>query len=62
MLTDANAPAVAEIVRRLDGLPLAIELAEVLVAVVPPTALPARLTDRLRLLTGGPRDAGAATT
>jgi non-specific serine/threonine protein kinase len=58
-LSEANAPAVAEVVRRLDGLPLAVELGASQVAVLPPAALLARLERRLPLLTGGPRDAPA---
>jgi predicted ATPase/DNA-binding CsgD family transcriptional regulator len=56
-LTDSNAAAVASICRRLDGLPLAIELAAVRVNVLPPSAMLGRLEQRLPLLAGGPRDA-----
>ena len=55
-LDDANAAAVGEIVRRLDGLPLAIELAATRVRLFTPEAMLARLEKRLPLLTGGARD------
>jgi predicted ATPase/class 3 adenylate cyclase len=58
-LTSGNAPVVAEIVRRLDGLPLAIELAAARIRLLPPAALLERLESRLTLLTGGPQDAPA---
>jgi predicted ATPase/class 3 adenylate cyclase len=56
-LTARNAPAVAEIGRRLDGIPLAIELAAARTRVVPPEQIAARLDDRFRLLAGGSRTA-----
>ena len=55
-LTSQNASTVAEIVRRLDGLPLAIELAAARMRFLSPSLLLARLSDRLGLLTGGARD------
>ena len=58
-LTDRNVAAVAEISRRLDGLPLAIELAAARCKVLPPSALLEHLTNRLAVLTDGPRDAPA---
>jgi hypothetical protein len=55
-VTDQNAQAIADICRRLDGLPLAIELAATRVKILPPSALLARLDHRLPLLSGGGRD------
>jgi predicted ATPase/serine/threonine protein kinase len=55
-ITRENAPAVAEICSRLDGLPLAIELAAARIKLLSPSAMRARLASRLQLLTGGARD------
>jgi len=55
-VTDESAPAVAEICVRLDGLPLAIELAAARIKMLPPKAMLQRLSSRLKLLTGGARD------
>jgi predicted ATPase/DNA-binding CsgD family transcriptional regulator len=57
ILAEQDAAAVAETCRRLDGLPLAIELAAAQIKLFPPLALMARLTHLLPALTGGPRDA-----
>ena len=56
-LTSLNHSAVAEVCRRLDGLPLAIELAAVRTRVLSPEQILARLSDRFALLTGGARAA-----
>jgi predicted ATPase/class 3 adenylate cyclase/Tfp pilus assembly protein PilF len=55
-VTNESAPAVAEICARLDGLPLAIELAAARIRVLPPHKMLERLGDRLKLLRGGARD------
>lgn len=55
-VTNENAPAVAEICARVDGLPLAIELAAARVRLLAPQAMLTRLGNRLKLLKGGARD------
>ena len=56
-LTEKNASSVAQICRRLDGIPLALELAAARVTVFPAEQIAARLDDRFKLLTGGSRTA-----
>jgi predicted ATPase len=56
-LTASSVPAVAEIVRQLDGIPLALELAAARLKVMPAEGIAARLNDRFRLLVGGRRTA-----
>jgi predicted ATPase/class 3 adenylate cyclase len=56
-LTEQNAAAVADICQRLDGIPLALELAAARVRTLSVEAIAARLTDRFRLLSGGNRTA-----
>ncbi len=58
-VTEESASAIAGICRRLDGLPLAIELAAARVRVLPPQAMLDRMVHSLAFLTGGPRDAPA---
>ena len=55
-VTKKNAPVVAEICARLDGLPLAIELAAARIKILTPQAMLPRLGSRLKLLKGGARD------
>ena len=55
-LTNENASAVTEICARLDGLPLAIQLAAARIKLLPPAAMRSRLASRLQLLTSGARD------
>jgi predicted ATPase/DNA-binding CsgD family transcriptional regulator len=57
VLTDANAPSVAQICLRLDGIPLALELAAARVRVLSVEQIAERLNDRFRLLAGGSRTA-----
>nr|MDQ6930837.1 tetratricopeptide repeat protein [Candidatus Eremiobacteraeota bacterium] len=57
VVTDANAPVVAQICRRLDGIALAIELAASRLRVLPVEQLEQRLDERFRILTGGSRAA-----
>jgi predicted ATPase len=57
VLTDDTAPIVADICRRLDGIPLAIELAAARVKVLSIPHLAERLNERFKILTGGSRDA-----
>jgi len=56
-LTAQRAPAIAELCLRLDGIPLALELAAARVALLPVEKIVERLNDRFRLLTGGSRSA-----
>jgi predicted ATPase/DNA-binding SARP family transcriptional activator len=58
-LTAQNAPAVVDICRRLEGLPLALELAAARVGVLGIAGVAARLSESMRLLAGGPRSAPA---
>jgi predicted ATPase/class 3 adenylate cyclase len=55
-VTEENAPIIADICRRLDGIPLAIELAATRVKILTPRQLRERLDERFRVLTGGGRD------
>jgi predicted ATPase/class 3 adenylate cyclase len=56
-LSEHNAPALAQICQRLDGIPLALELAAARVGMLTPQQIATRLDDRFRLLTGGSRTA-----
>jgi predicted ATPase/class 3 adenylate cyclase len=57
VLSGENRPAIAEICTRLDGIPLAIELAAARITIFTPKQLSGRLNERFRVLTGGRRDA-----
>jgi predicted ATPase/class 3 adenylate cyclase len=57
-LDDTNASAVAQVCRRLDGIPLAIELAAARVGMLTPAELAGRLDQRFRILAGGQRSGG----
>src|SRR5439155_531895 len=57
VVTPANAPSVAQVCQRLDGIPLALELAAARVKALPVEKLSERLVDMFRLLTGGSRTA-----
>jgi len=56
-MTEENAPAIAEICRRLDGIPLAIELAAARIRMLTPEQIAAKLEDRFAILTAGSRTA-----
>jgi predicted ATPase len=56
-VTDSNATSIADVVQRLDGIPLALELAAARVPVLSPLQLAQRLDQRFRLLSGGERGA-----
>jgi predicted ATPase/transcriptional regulator with XRE-family HTH domain len=56
-LTAENAPAVVQVCQRLDGIPLALELAAARLRMLPVEQIAARLNDSFQLLTGGPRTA-----
>lgn len=56
VLNQTNAATITAVCRRLDGLPLALELAVARIKLLPPTALLARLDHALPLLVGGARD------
>ena len=57
VLSDDNAPIVADICRRLDGIPLALELAAARVKILSIPNLAQRLNERFKILTGGSRSA-----